>query len=99
MDVSVLLGQLLVEGVYGLAQSVRCRRVVGRWLRRNSLELISSEERTLFQGPYSLTTGASDKVLRIEVRDAKGVVRKGFLCCREHTRGLSGRHHLDVSWD
>ena len=82
-----------------MAQSIRCHLVLRRWLRRNSLQLVASDERTFFRGPFFFATASTDKVLRIGVKDAKGAIRKGFLCCREHGRGFSGRHHLDVRWD
>ena len=100
MDVlRAILAQLAVDAAPVMVQSIRCHLVLRRWLRRNSLQLVASDERNLFRGPFFFGTASSDKVLRIAVKDVEGVIRKGFLCCREHGRGFSGRHHLDVHWD
>jgi len=93
------IGEIVVAAPRAFFLGLRCRGIQRRWLRRNSLQMISSEVRTFFQGPFFLATGDFDRVSRIEVKDASGRARRGFLCCRDHERGFLGRHHLDVRWD
>lgn len=92
-------GLILVEAPGAIFKSIRCAQAQRRWLRKESLVLISEEVRTFFKGPFFWEIPDGYEVRRIEVRDASGKPRKGFLRCGDHTRGFLGHHDLDVRWD
>ena len=54
------------------------RQLLEDWARDNGYTLIECQRRTLFRGPYFLTTSKSQLVYQIVVEDAAGVRRSGY---------------------
>lgn len=108
MDIffALILGSIALGGALCILwlprvffMSRRCRSNYRRWLEENNLTEVSREDRLFFKGPFFGKAGAESVVFRGEFRDVAGVVRKGFLRCGDHHRGLLGHHVLDVKWD
>jgi hypothetical protein len=102
-----MLALILVEGlIYAIFEfprefflRLRCKRVFRRWLKQNDSELVSSEVRTFWQGPFPSEPEANYTVTRLEVRDRTGATRKAFVRCGNHSKGFFGTHDLEVRWD
>jgi hypothetical protein len=79
--------------------SKRCAANYRRWMRDLGLTEVSREDRMLFKGPFFGSAGFGHVVFRGVFRDQAGSVRKAFLRCGDHARGLLGRHEIEVRWD
>lgn len=74
------------------------RSILRLWADRNGYEILSSEGRHLFSGPFFLKTFSGQHVYRVTVRDSRGTIRKGWVRCGGAWLGCLSSH-ADAEWD
>ena len=89
----IVIGIAMSFGRYAKASSI-----LEDWARENGYALISSERRSLFRGPFFLTTSKSQLVYHIVVEDANGLRRSGYARVGGWMIGLLS-DNVDVRWD
>lgn len=77
--------------------SVRYRRAIARWTKKNRPSLLAKEERTFFKGPFFWKCGEDANVYRITARDEAGVTREGFV--KVESSSIRKTPEIDVRWD
>ena len=94
----VLAGGVLAIAL-GIALSVRrSAEVLRGWADAEGFELLHSEPRYLFRGPFSLTTEKGQTVYRVMVRDRSDRTRTGWVRCGHWFWGLSS-DDTEVRWE
>jgi hypothetical protein len=76
----------------------RSRSILEQWAADNGFELLSSENRTFFRGPFFLTTSKNQTVYYVKVRDREGKVRQGWVRCGGLFLGLMS-DAAEVRWE
>ena len=76
----------------------RSRSVLEQWRSKNGFEILHSEHRNLFRGPFSWTTSRGQTVYYVRVRDDKGKERSGWIRCGGWILGVM-TDKVDVRWD
>ena len=74
------------------------RAVLEKWAEVNEYEILHSENRHFFRGPFFLNMDKRSYVYRLRVRDAEGQERSGWLMCRAVDRDFFSDVE-DVRWD
>jgi hypothetical protein len=59
----------------------RSRSVLEQWADANGFEILHSEHRNFFRGPFFWTASKAQSVYYVRVRDSKGVERSGWVSC------------------
>jgi hypothetical protein len=72
--------------------------VLEQWAEKNRFELLVSEHRPVFHGPFPAVTSIGLTVYRVKVRTHEGAVRFGWVRCGALMWGWMG-DRLDVRWD
>lgn len=70
---------------------------VDQWAQQNGYEIISRQRRTMFRGPFWLTTSKSQEVYEITVRDRDGNQREGYVRVGGMFLGMMS-DNLEVRW-
>jgi hypothetical protein len=89
---------LVVLVVYYAWYFPRSRSVLERWAARNGVQIIHSERRWVFQGPYFWTGSRWQPVFRVKVRDHHGHERSGWVLCGGFLSGAFSEE-AKVRWD
>jgi hypothetical protein len=76
----------------------RSRSVLERWAEQHSFEIVHSEYRFFFQGPFFWTTFRGRTVYRVKVRDGSGELHSGWVRCGSFFLGLLS-DKAEVRWD
>ncbi|HWP40300.1 MAG TPA: hypothetical protein VNL70_05195 [Tepidisphaeraceae bacterium] len=76
----------------------RSQTLLERWAERNGFRLISHEYRWIRRGPFWWRTGEGQSVYRIEVIDADGMHRSGYVRVGGWFLGLFS-DVASVEWD
>lgn len=76
----------------------RSRSVLEQWADENGFEILSSEYRNLFRGPFSWTTSKGQTVYYVRVRDRQGTERTGWVRCGGWVLGLMS-DKAEVRWE
>jgi hypothetical protein len=61
--------------------------VIAAWAREHELTVVSSEYRHLFKGPFFFTSGRSQRVYFVTVRDKQGRTRSAYVRCGASSPG------------
>jgi acetamidase/formamidase len=89
---------VVIAAVTGIAQFGRGRSILEKWAAENGYVLISSERRSVWRGPFFITTARGQEVFRITVRDAAGEIRSGYLRVGSFMLGVIS-DQASVRWD
>jgi hypothetical protein len=98
------LGLLLVPMVVVLAILLvawhfhRSRSCLEQWAEQNGFEILESQYRNLFKGPYFWTSSRAQTVYRVKVRDHQRNVRSGWVRCGGWFSGLCS-DKTEVRWE
>jgi hypothetical protein len=76
----------------------RSRSVLDQWAEKNGFEILHSEYRHLFKGPFTLWSSKDQTVYRVRVRDREGTERSGWVRCGGWFLGLMS-DRIEVKWD
>ena len=76
----------------------RSRSVLEQWADEQGLEILHSDYRHVFRGPFFWTTGKGQTVYFVRVRDKKGVERSGWVRCGGWFWGLM-TDAAEVKWE
>ena len=76
----------------------RSRSVLEQWAEENGFELLETDQRHLFRGPFFWTTTKGQSVYRVVVRDSSGRVRRGWVRCGSFWFGLMSSKAME-KWD
>src|SRR4051794_40229994 len=76
----------------------RARAMLDVWAATQRLRLLEVEPRTLFKGPFFLTSSRGQAIYRITVQDSQGAVRQGYARCGGWFLGLLA-DQVEVRWD
>ena len=76
----------------------RSLAILGEWASRNGYTIVSAERRYFSKGPFFWTTSRSQVVFRVQVQDASGYVRNGWVRCGSWWLGLMS-DQVEVRWD
>ena len=87
VTVAIILGAVAVIGMLSWHFS-RSRSLLDRWADQHGFEILHSEYRHFFQGPFFWTTFRGQTVYRVKVRDGSGQVRSGWVRCGSVFMGL-----------
>lgn len=74
------------------------KAILDEWAASQGFEVVHSERRWLFLGPFSWFTPENQAVYHVTVRDANGIERSGFLRCGGFFLGLFSKK-AEVRWD
>ena len=94
----VLAIVILVLVIYFAWYFPRSRSVLEHWAKQNGFEIIHSEFRWLFRGPFSFLSNRGQTVYRVRVRDHHGLERSGWVRCGSIWIGLFSDQAI-VTWD
>ena len=76
----------------------RSRSVLEYWANENGFQIVHSEYRTLFRGPFFWTTSRGQTIYYVTVRDGRGTERSGWVRCGGWFLGLM-TDKAEVRWD
>jgi hypothetical protein len=76
----------------------RSQSVIELWARANLYEIINSEVRYFFRGPFFWSSSKGQTVYYITVKDAAGNFRSGWIRCGSWWGGLFS-DQAEVRWD
>jgi hypothetical protein len=76
----------------------RSRSLLAQWAARRGVQLIHSDRRWLFQGPYFWTGSRWQPVFRVKVRDHQGRERSGWVLCGGSLSGVFSNQATET-WD
>ncbi|MGC4015721.1 MAG: hypothetical protein QM755_14535 [Luteolibacter sp.] len=74
------------------------RGMVIRWAESNGLYVVKCQYRTLLKGPFFFRASNSQAVFRIKVRDRRGQLYSGWVCCGGWFVGPFS-DKIEVRWD
>jgi len=94
---AVILG--LLSAPRWLFLKLRCKGAFHQWREKNGFEILSQETLRYSRGPFLWGPKEDFSVARIEARDRDGQIRKGFIRCGDHAKGMLGQHEVGVCWD
>ena len=93
--VIIFIGVIIASAIW---KGSRAHELVERWARENSLRLLNVEECYFNRGPFFWTTSKGQVVFRVEVQDAQGRQRYGWLRCGSWIGGLWS-DETEVRWE
>jgi|SRR6267143_2148152 hypothetical protein len=76
----------------------RSRSVLEQWAQANGYEILHSEFRNLFRGPFFWTSSKGQTVYYVRIRDREGRERPGWVRCGGFWAGLFS-DKAEVRWD
>lgn len=76
----------------------RSDELIERWAQHEGFQLLSSEPRTWFRGPFFWRTSKGQTVYYVRVSDAQGRVQAGWLRCGGSFLGLWS-DQVQVEWE
>ena len=76
----------------------RSRSVLEQWANEHGFEILHSEYRTLFRGPFFWTTSRGQTVYYVRVRDRQGTEHTGWVRCGGWFLGLM-TNKAEVRWE
>ena len=76
----------------------RSKSLLRHWALRQRFEIVHSELRWVFKGPYSFLCSRCQTVYRVRVRDHQGRERSGWVRCGGIWTGLFSDEAI-VTWD
>ena len=76
----------------------RSKSVLEHWAARSRFQIVHSELRWLFQGPFTGWSCKGQTVYRVKVRDSRGQERLGWVLCGGIWAGLLS-DQVRVEWD
>ncbi len=90
---------LLLLAAAGLAWHFsRSRSLLEQWAMENGYELLHTEYRNLFRGPFFWTSSKGQTVYYVKVRDRQGTTRSGWVRCGGWWLGLLS-DKTQVRWE
>jgi hypothetical protein len=99
MDAGFLIVMALVVVFAGLAWNFsRSRSILEQWASDNGYQILHSEKRTLFRGPFFWTSLTHQTVYYVKVRDPDGTIRTGWVRCGSWWLGLMS-DKAEVRWE
>jgi acetamidase/formamidase len=78
--------------------SSRSREILDGWVAENGYTLLDAERRWFLRGPFFFFAGKGHEVFRVEVRDAEGSTRRGYVRVGGWWLGLLS-DKVAVEWD
>ena len=96
IPVILLVGILLIA--YMAWFFSRSRSVLEQWAQANGYEILHSEYRNLFRGPFFWTSSKGQTVYYVKVRDRAGHERSGWVRCGGFWAGLFS-DKAEVRWE
>jgi hypothetical protein len=96
----VLIPVVIVLAILNITwRSNRSLSMIEQWARENGYELLSSERRWFFRGPFSFWSGTKKyTIYYVSVRDGGGNIRRGWVRCGGWFLGLWS-DAVCVEWD
>ena len=76
----------------------RSRSILEQWAEANGFEIIHSEFRNFFRGPFFWTSSKGQTVYYVTVRDREGRERSGWVRCGGFWAGLFS-DQAEVRWE
>jgi hypothetical protein len=76
----------------------RSREVLERWAKANDFEILQSEYRNLFLGPFAFSTASGQSVYYVRVRDQTGRERGAWVRCGSFWAGVFS-DKAEVRWE
>jgi hypothetical protein len=76
----------------------RANDILTGWARDNGYEIVASERRWFFRGPFFFWTGKGQEVFYVAVRTHDGQLRRGWVRCGGFWLGMLS-DQADVRWD
>ena len=72
--------------------------MMSQWAQANGLTLVSEERCWFFKGPFFWTSGKSQMVYYVTVRDPAGRTRHAWVRCGGYFLGMLS-DNMDVKWE
>ena len=99
MDNGFVIVIVVVVGIGALAwHFFRSRSLLQQWAAENGYEILHSEYRTVFRGPFFWTTSKGQTVYYVKIRDRDGNERTGWVRCGGWWLGLMS-DKTEVRWE
>jgi hypothetical protein len=76
----------------------RSRSILEHWANEHGFEILHSEYRNFFRGPFFWTTARGQTVYYVRVRDRQGIERSGWVRCGGWFLGLMA-DKAEVRWE
>ncbi|MBC8290703.1 MAG: hypothetical protein H8E37_10350 [Planctomycetes bacterium] len=76
----------------------RSRTILNRWADESGYEVLSSEFRWIFKGPYFWKSSRNQTVFRVTVTEESDEIRTGWVRCGSFWLGVIV-DQTDVTWD
>jgi hypothetical protein len=76
----------------------RSRSLLERWADASGYEILNSEHRYFFRGPFFWSTSRGQSVYFVTIRDGDGHVRTGWVRCGGFFLGMLS-DNTEVRWD
>lgn len=97
-QILTVLGLLAFAVMSMVWLSYRSGSVLEQWAKDNGFEILSSEYRHLFRGPFFWTTSKGQTVYYVRVRSHDGDERTGWVRCGGFFFGLLS-DRAEVRWE
>ena len=102
MDKGFPIGLFVLVGILMVASMIwhfsRSRSVLEQWAEANGYEILHSEFRNLFRGPFFWTSSKGQTVYYVRVRGRDGHERSGWVRCGGFWAGLFS-DKAEVRWE
>jgi len=99
-DQTIFLILLAIAAVAGLWfwHFGRSRSILENWAAQNSYEILESQYRNFFKGPFFWTSSRGQTVYYVKIRDQTGNVRTGWVRCGGWFLGMLS-DKAEVRWE
>ncbi len=94
----VILFVIAVSGLAIYLYYTRANDLLRRWAEQNGYQIIHSEHRYLHRGPFFWTTSRNQVVMYVQVVDAQGYQRGGYVRLGSWWWGLFS-NQVEVRWE
>ncbi len=98
LPVLLVLAALALVAVIFFLHFSRSRQLLESWARQNNYQIVSSEHRYFFKGPFFWTSSDQQTVYYVTVETADGGTRNGWVRCGGWFTGMLS-DQVDVRWD
>ncbi len=99
MENGFLIVIVMAVGIAAIAWHLsRSRSLLEEWAAENGYQILHSEYRNLFRGPFFWTSSKGQTVYYVKVRDSEGTIRTGWVRCGSWWLGLMS-DKTEVRWE
>lgn len=93
----IVFGALVIGSIFWA--NSRSRQIIEGWAEMNGFQLVASEQRYLWRGPFFWSTSRNQTVYYVTVMTPDGRTRHAWARCGSWWVGVLFSDEIDVQWD